>query len=60
MTPPSNVINLGYDGRRIYPRRLFTCETCGSAMFKLHRTDGELMVECANCEAFIDFEDLEV
>ena len=44
--------------QRTYPRRLFSCVECGSRMFKIHETDGEVMVECANCETFIEFKDI--
>lgn len=54
-----NVIQLGDRvGKRTFPRRLFYCSTCESRLFKIHESESELMVECANCEAIIEFEDL--
>lgn len=54
-----NVIRLSdLTGEKSYPRRLFLCNDCESRTFKIHHTDGVLMVECANCEAIIDLEDI--
>ena len=54
-----NVIHLpDAFGKKTYPRRLFQCAECECRTFKIHETDGEVMVECANCEAFIALEDI--
>lgn len=54
-----NVIRLGvHRSERVFPRRLFLCNECECRTFKIFEADECVHIECANCEAQIDFEDV--